>query len=293
MRGRGLVAGLFLLPALTPAGESFIGGGVVERITAPELPGIAIIIDDLGNAPDLDRRAVELPAPVACAFLPHTRTTPRLARAAFAAGKEVLIHQPMESLEGRELGPGGLRTDMSRDDLREVVIGNLAAVPYATGMNNHMGSLLTANREKMDWLMEEISRWEHFFFVDSRTDDETIAEEMAWRHGVPGTRRDLFLDNEPTHEAVGAQFDSLIRLAKRNGSAIAIGHPYPATLDVLEQRLQELATQGVRLVPLTELIARREEARHPLTAAVGVTQGLCTERSEMCSPTSRATRTVR
>lgn len=256
-----------ILLALTAIAEAadFTGGGTVLRTPAPELPSIAIIIDDLGNTPSQDRRAVELPAHVTCAFLPHTTATPELARAAFASGKEVLIHQPMESIDGKKLGPGGLRAAMSRTEFRDTLTANMAAVPYATGMNNHMGSLLTANREKMTWLMEQISLWNGFFFVDSRTDDRTVAEEVARLAGVPGSRRDLFLDNEPTHEAVRRQFDQLIRLAQHRGSAIAIGHPYPATLDVLEQRLQNLADQGVRVVPVSEVIAARHSP-HPLEA---------------------------
>jgi len=228
---------------------------------------ISIIIDDLGDRLQAGHRVIALPGPVACAFLPHVAHTPRLAREAHAAGKEVLLHLPMENVEGRSPGPGALTLHMDQAEFLAAVRADLEAVPHVVGVNNHMGSLLTRHPGHMTWLMRELKARGGLFFVDSRTSAETVAEQMAQENGLPVLRRHVFLDHDPSPAAVEAAFERLLTLARRDGAAIAIGHPYESTLHVLEARLPTLAERGVRLISLAQMLDVQRTQRQRWQAA--------------------------
>jgi polysaccharide deacetylase 2 family uncharacterized protein YibQ len=224
-------------------------------------PLIAIIIDDLGNSRPEGERVVALPGPVTASFLPHTPFARRLAERADAAGKEVMLHLPMVADSGSSLGPGGLTEEQSREQFLEVLRLDLASVPHARGINNHMGSLMTRDAVRMSWLMQELVDYEGIYFVDSRTTGETVAGPTALRHGVPSTRRDVFLDNDRQPFAIEHQFEALLAIARTTGTAVGIAHPRPDTLAMLEARLPQLAQQGIRLVPVSKIIAVQQEQR--------------------------------
>jgi polysaccharide deacetylase 2 family uncharacterized protein YibQ len=215
---------------------------------------IAIIIDDLGNSRMLGDRALALPGAVTYSVLPHLPHSRRIARRAYADGKEVMLHLPMQTHDDRTLGPGGLRVEMTREELAREVRANLATVPHVVGVNNHMGSLLTRQSGAMRWLMEELSCVGDLYFVDSRTDIRTVARKFAREAGLPNAQRDIFLDNQRDADYVRRQFERLIGQAQQRGSAIGIGHPYPETLAVLAEELPRLADQGVELVPVSRLV---------------------------------------
>ncbi len=231
-------------------------GGAVE----PSLPSsypqphIALIIDDIGDNLHLGLRAVRLPGKVTCAFLPHTTYARRLAVSAHKHNKEIMLHLPMESEEGKAPGPGALTLDMTRAEFIQTVDSDLAAIPYASGINNHMGSLMTQHPGDMRWLMQEINRHGDLFFVDSRTTEYTVAQQVAQESGIPNVRRDVFLDNDQDSTAIAEQFSKFITLAKRRGTAVAIGHPHPTTLRFLERRLPQLREEGIELVSVSDLI---------------------------------------
>lgn len=245
---------LLLLACLLPALAATVSAG-----PAPA-GAISIIIDDIGPALEPGQRAIGLPGPVAYAFLPYTTHSRRLAEAAAKGGKEVLLHLPMQAVQDGPLGPGAVTMDMDRVEFAAAVHDALAAVPHLVGVNNHMGSLLTRHPGHMTWLMQELKGRGDLFFVDSRTSPQTVAERMAQEQGVPALRRHVFLDHDPAPAAVAAEFERLIALARRQGLAIAIGHPYTSTLALLEQRLPMLQAQGIELIPLREMLARQRTA---------------------------------
>ena len=219
-------------------------------------PRIAIIIDDLGYQFSAGRRALELPGPVAYSVLPKTPYGRRLAQLANAAGREVLLHLPLEAanLEGSP-DPGSIMLDMSRGALRATFASAIETVPFAIGVSSHRGSLLTRHPGHMAWLMEEIREREDLFFIDSYTTHESVALQVAREEGVAATRRDVFLDHERTVEAVGRELERLKRKARVQGHAVAIGHPFAETLEVLERELPQLEEQGFELVTISELFA--------------------------------------
>lgn len=218
-------------------------------------PAITIIIDDLGYHPRIAKQLLALPEQVTLAILPHTPSGAALAQQALHSGHEIMLHLPMESSIGMDPGPGTLSARMSADQFSRTVRNNLDAIPNIVGVNNHMGSLLTSRRDAMDLVMRELADRGSLFFVDSRTSVITVAEDRAREFGIPSTRRDVFLDNERNHAAIDARFDELLEKASQRGHAVAIGHPYPETLAVLQRRLPSL--KGYRVIRVSEQIAER------------------------------------
>ena len=228
---------------------------VVVADRAP--PTIGLVIDDVGYTLALGLRVVSLPGPLACSIIPYTPYATQLAEAAHRAGKEVMLHLPMESRDGSYLGPGGLNHTMTHTELSRVLRADLALVPYVRGVNNHMGSLLTQDAHAMSWVMAEIKQHDGLFFIDSRTTAATVALDAAQEAGLSATRRDLFLDNVPQASAIRTQFARLVALARVQGTAIGIAHPRPVTVEVLEEVLPRLSALGVRLALVSETVARR------------------------------------
>lgn len=208
---------------------------------------IAIIIDDMGYALSQGRRVAALPAPVAVAILPDTPRAAAIARLAYAADKEVLLHLPMQSMGQTDTVPGTLSIDTSQETLAAEVRRQVAALPHVAGLNNHQGSLLTRHPGHMRWLMETLSDTS-LYFVDSYTTHHSVAIDEAHALGIPAVRRHVFLDTDPKPAAIDAQFERAIKLAQRQGYAVVIGHPYPATLALLENRLSDLADAGIKVV---------------------------------------------
>ncbi len=220
------------------------------------LPLLSIIIDDVGNNRTAGERIIALPAPVALAIMPFTRNAQVLATLAAEAGKPVMLHLPMENLAGLAIGEGGLSTRMSQVDFDVQLQASLNAFTPIQGVNNHMGSKLTADRERMDWLMRQLAA-RQLFFVDSRTTKETQAAFAAQAGGVPSVSRDVFLDNERTQVELEREFRLVLARARKQGAAVLIGHPYPETLAFLERQLPGLeAREGVRLVSVQTLLSQ-------------------------------------
>lgn len=223
--------------------------------SAADPPRIAIIIDDLGYHLANGSRAIRLPGSVTFSFLPGAPSARLLAEQANDHGKEILLHLPLQaqSNEG-PIEPSEIGIDMSRERLGQVLNEALQSVPHATGINSHRGSLMTRHPGQMRWLMEEIGNHEQLFFIDSYTHHESVALQIAHEAGVDAVKRDVFLDPDPAPETVAREFERMKVLARQRGQVVAIGHPYPATLDLLERELPLLAEQGFELVSVSELV---------------------------------------
>ncbi|MEB6590210.1 MULTISPECIES: divergent polysaccharide deacetylase family protein [Pseudomonas] len=219
---------------------------------------MSIIIDDLGQSPERDSRTLALPGPVTMAIMPDTPHATDFARQAHKAGKTVILHMPMDPATGAYAWHPGITIE----ELARRLDAALAKVPYAAGINNHMGSRMTAQRGPMAWLMGELQR-RHLFFVDSRTSAATVAAAEAQAQGLAHVSRDVFLDDVRTTEAISGQLQQGIALARKQGSAVLIGHPYPQTLEVLARELPRLKSQGITLLGLPQMIAERSNQAMP------------------------------
>ena len=230
--------------------------GVTKR------PAIAICIDDLGEDVAGTEKAMALPREVALSFLPYADTTPSLAEAAVWRGHLVLAHVPMQALGGQDPGPMTLKSGMAADEIARLLGWSLARVPGLVGINNHEGSLFTTDGTALGPVMATL-RARHLFFFDSRTGSHSRAETEARAVGVMTAGRDIFLDDDQSQAAIAAQLERLAREARRNGVAIAIGHPHDVTLKLLAAWLAQ--DHGVEVVPLDEAI--RLKNGHPQTLA--------------------------
>lgn len=246
---------LFLRAALLLIISPLAMPGLAPAARAEPAPRIAIIIDDLGYQIDAGLRAIELPGAVSFAVLPATPNGRVLALMAHQRGKEVLLHLPFESQDRENQDePGAITLDMGRAAFHTAFVEALESVPHAIGVSNHRGSLLTRHPGHMAWLMEEIAARDGMFFIDSFTTPQSVAMQMARERGVAAARRHVFLDNDRSAAAIESAFDELTRRARRDGLAVAIGHPYPETLAFLETKLAELKTDKIQLIPVSEAV---------------------------------------
>jgi polysaccharide deacetylase 2 family uncharacterized protein YibQ len=238
-------------------------GWLTSQAALAEMPGkqpaIAIIIDDMGNLEQRDKRALQLNGAITFAFLPHTPHARDLAELAYKANKEIMLHLPMESMAHNELGPGALTLDMTLQEFTRQFKADLNAIPHVVGINNHMGSLLTQHPGHMQWLMTELSKRRDLYFVDSYTTKTSIAQQLANENWIPNMRRDVFLDHDRNPEIIRFHFKRLLKKARQNGTALAIGHPFPETMAVLEEELPKLGEQGITLLPVSKLVHRTLE----------------------------------
>lgn len=226
---------------------------------------LSIIIDDLGQSPAKDSRTLALPGPVTMAIMPDTPHATDFARQAHKAGRTVILHMPMDPATG----PYAWHPDLALPELEQRLEAALAKVPYAAGVNNHMGSRMTAQAQAMAWLMGELQRRD-LFFVDSRTSAATVAAAKAQAIGLASVSRDVFLDDVRTTEAIAGQLRLAVELARKQGTAVAIGHPYPQTLEVLERELPRLKAQGVELIELRQMIGERSNRAMPAHGKGGI-----------------------
>jgi len=215
-------------------------------------PVLTIVIDDLGWDSAAGERTLALPNAVTVAILPGAPASSALADLAARSGHEIMLHQPMEALDARWPGPGALSSEHDARELRARLAENLAAIPHRVGVSNHMGSRLTAERQAMNAVMQELAGRD-LYFLDSRTTPDTVALTTAQAHDIPATRRDVFLDVVIEDAQIDQALSTALDLAEQRGHALAIGHPHAATLRVLEARMAEIERR-VELVPVSRMI---------------------------------------
>jgi len=225
---------------------------------------IAIIIDDIGYRQS-DAAALTLPGNITYAILPHTPFGKTLAELAFKKNQDVILHIPMEAENGKKLGPGALTSAMSEQAIRQELSLAFAEIPFALGINNHMGSKLTKLYTPMVWTMRFLKE-RGLLFVDSVTTGSTKAERIANQFGVPTTHRQFFLDNELNSDYIDRQFMQLIEYAQHHKSVVAIAHPHPESIAALNRLIPLLAQLDIDLVPISALVSQQQKPQD--TAAV-------------------------
>lgn len=217
---------------------------------------IAIIIDDIGYR-KTDQNALQLPANVTLSILPHTPYGQSLALKGYKKSHDIMLHIPMEATNGKFLGPGGLTHEMNRSLMHESLDKAYKEIPYAVGLNNHMGSLLTTLHQPMQWLMEFVKS-EDLIFIDSITSSKSKATIAAKKVGIPTLARNIFLDNQLSHVYIEKQFDALINIAQKYKIAVAIAHPHPETIQSLLTLIPRLKKHNVELVSISTLIEHKK-----------------------------------
>jgi hypothetical protein len=216
------------------------------------------VLDDLGLNRAGTSRAIALPAPLTLAFMTYAERLPRMTARARRAGHELLLHIPMAPRDPvYNPGPNVLSAELAPAELARRLNWGLDRFEGFVGVNNHMGSRFTASAEAMTGVMAAL-RARGLLFLDSMTSGASVGGEVARRAGVPYATRDVFLDNESSDRAaIARQFARLEAVARRNGSAVGIGHPHRATLDVLARWLPEARARGFAIVPVSAIVRHR------------------------------------
>lgn len=239
--------------AAAPAGPSAREGAPHRLRADDEEARLAIVIDDLGASRSAVDRLLALDYPVSFAFWPHGRYTREGARAAYSRGREVLVHQPMEPLGYPKVqpGPNVLLRGMDEARIRRILGESIKAVPHASGLNNHMGSLFTQDRDGVG-VVARVLKERDLFMLDSATHPRSVFAAEGRRQGLENYRNNVFIDTAHTREAVLDALRRAEKIARITGRAVAIGHPLPTTLDALRD-WQRLRGKDVRIVRLREL----------------------------------------
>ena len=227
-----------IAPALTPENS---------------LPRVAIILDDIGYDRDIVTKFLSLNLPLTLSMLPESPFESSILAQAQKHNIEIMLHQPMEPFEYPRAnpGPGVLLSSMSPDELVQKFTQNLDAMPFISGVNNHMGSKMTANAAQMRQLFT-VMKQRDLYFIDSRTTEKTICRNSAGLLQLPFGERDIFIDHFQDNDFIEKQLFKLVRIAEKHGVAIGIAHPYRRTYKILRDVMVDMQKK-VQFVPVSEV----------------------------------------
>ncbi len=230
-------------PAKKPAGKK------------PGTGRVALIMDDMGNSLEVLNDLLGLGESLTIAILPFSTFARETAEIAHANGLEVLLHLPLESQNNHNSSysmEGLILADMAEPEIRRILAADLEGIPFAQGVNNHMGSRFTATAPVMKTVLGFLKE-RNLFFVDSRTTAQSVAYAEAVRMGVPAAARDVFLDADEDRAMIRSRLVELFRTAQNRGKAVGIGHPFPETIKVLKEDFGLLGEYNLEAVPVSRL----------------------------------------
>jgi uncharacterized protein len=229
-------------------------------------PMLSLVIDDLGYSFESAKKVLSLPGNHTFAIIPETTYSKKIAEFAYQNGHEVMLHMPMQASTDLIIEPTALNEQMSEQEITDSVISMMKDVPHIKGINNHMGSRLTELGYIMRPVMETIKQQnQSLYFLDSRTSALSTAYQQALVAGVPTIKRDVFLDADRNNlDSIRHQFDRWLALARENGHAVAIAHPYQNTIDVLLEKMGEMGDE-FEFITISQQVAnlQQEEAEWP------------------------------
>ena len=203
---------------------------VRERMAAAGAkPTLIIVIDDAGYSLAQLKPFLALPFPITIAVLPQVEHSAEAASMAAEAGKEVLLHQPMQALGGNNPGPGAIRLGMSREEVASTLAGNLDSLPQAVGVNNHMGSAATRDQPIMAAVLDLVKR-RGIYYLDSLTAPGTATAALCRELSIPYWERDVFLDNSGDRQSIIGALEEGKKVASARGASVLIGHVWSAEL---------------------------------------------------------------
>lgn len=230
-------------------------GAFAKKPVPQKRARVAIIVDDIGQSMRPVKELLSMDVAFTFSILPGLENSVEAAKMIHGRQREIMLHLPMEPLNHADaVSTGSLLTiRMDREAIRANVLERLNQVPHLAGVNNHMGSRFTQDRQRMAVVLEEVGK-KGLYFVDSVTIGTSVAFEESRRLGLTTGKRDIFLDHVDRHQAVTIQIKRLIQLALSEGSAIAICHPRKATIKALREAIHQFRSAGVEIVPASEVI---------------------------------------
>jgi len=248
-----------LLALMSPPNEPVSGPPALPHPplppTATPLARVAIVIDDFGPDLEVAKKFLKLPIPITFSILPYQRYSREIAQLAHSGNGEVILHMPMEPQDYPKANPGkgALFVSMSAETVHKTFQTALNSSPHISGMNNHMGSRFTENAAFMKIVLSELHQ-RGLYFLDSGTSPKSVGVPIARKLQLPCRQRDIFLDHTVSEDVTRSQIEQLIRKAKIQGTAIAIGHPHESTLRALRRQSDRFRQEKIGVVPLAEII---------------------------------------
>ncbi|WP_282183589.1 MULTISPECIES: divergent polysaccharide deacetylase family protein [unclassified Azospirillum] len=241
-------------PVQAPSGNAALWRkNALPAEVPPGRPIIAIVIDDMGLDRKRSARMAGLHGPLTLSWLPYARDLSAQSKAARANGHELMLHMPMEPSVKADPGPNALLVSLDKGEIVKRFRAALDSFDGYVGVNNHMGSRFTADRAALAPVLAELHR-RGLLWLDSRTTPNSAGIGLARELKMPWVGRDIFLDNEETVAAVKAQLAKTEQVAKRQGYAVAIGHPHDATIEALASWLPDVQKRGFVLVPVSAVV---------------------------------------
>lgn len=219
---------------------------------------VVLVIDDLGIVKGATQEMINMDAPLTLSFLPYASNIAAQVDEAYAKGHDILVHIPMEPKGNADPGPHALLSSTSASEQMDSIDYNLSQFSHYVGINNHMGSHFTEDAEAVSRLLNVVKE-KGLLVLDSKTTNHSVLEGMAVDKNIPATNRDVFLDNNRDVPSIMAQLAELERIAKRDGTALAIGHPYPQTVDALKRWIPTLADKGITIIPISQTVSENME----------------------------------
>lgn len=238
----------------------FVATKIISTVLLPFVAhagNLAIVIDDFGYHRHYENQILQMPVSISVAILPDAPYAKSMAINAHNQGREVLIHLPMAPLSKQPLEPNTLQPSMSSEEIQRIIKQAVISVPHASGLNNHMGSAMTSSLPGMRKVMQALNDYP-LYFLDSVTIVNSQVTRAAIGTQVNVIKRKVFLDNKQDEAHIRQQINHAVKLARRNGSVIAIGHPYPTTIRVLQQMLPTLPAD-ITLVRPSILVNTRKQ----------------------------------
>jgi polysaccharide deacetylase 2 family uncharacterized protein YibQ len=234
-----------------------MGADIKQQVSVPKSKKVAIVIDDLGNNMSGTDEIMAMQIPLTVAVRPFMPTTKRDAEWAHRVGHEVLVHLPMEPLKGKKqwLGPGAITSDLSDEEIRRRVRAAIDDVPYAIGVNNHMGSKITADARMMKVVLE-VCKERGLFFLDSKTNYWSIVDNVAKQVGVSCVDNHIFLDDKSSKRYIMKQMKLIQSHLSHHNHCIAIGHvgrPGKNTAFVIKASIPVISKEA-DFVPISKLV---------------------------------------
>ena len=234
-----------------------------KAASKPKFAGnIAIVTDDWGYNRSHCQYLQKIDAPIAVAILPGQTYSRDIIQCSLAAGKEPMLHLPMEPHAYRESYPRAyfLTTDMSARTARKLLVKFLTEMEGVVGVNNHTGSRGTEDVQLVTTVLTELKK-RRLFFLDSYTSERSVCGVVAKKLKMRIGLRDVFLDNRNERAAIEQQFASAVRIARKRGHVLMIGHDRALTLQIIDEQVKKLKAEGFEFLPVKEYIRRYEYSR--------------------------------
>lgn len=215
---------------------------------------IAIVLDDWGYRKQNLQLLASIKSPLTLAVLPHLPYSKYIAQQYRAMGYEIILHLPMQPFEKNNLEKNTIMAGMDEQAIAKIITGALSSITTASGVSNHMGSMVTADTKTMGIVLKELKKHK-LYFLDSYVSAKSVARELAGQSGVLSARRDIFLDNNQDAAYIRSQLIKLKNKARPNRAAIGIGHDRILTITVLKEMMPELEKEGYRFVFVSDAVS--------------------------------------